>query len=113
MKYFGNQFFDKAEKANGCMILVSCANTKYCHFQGKNNCSKFITDRLQQRCHLTFLIYIFVASTQPPLNIPGIFAVRSLNVAMFGTSRQRLENILKKNFLKVLDGKSCFCVERI
>ena len=111
MKYLGNPFFDRAKIANRYMILVNSANTKCCYFQVNNNYSKFIIDRLQQLCHVTFLIYLFVTSTQPTRNIPGIFAVCSLNVTMFRTPRQHLGNILKKKYIKVLDGKVVFVLK--
>ena len=45
-------------------------------------------------------------------NIPGIFAVCSLSVAIFGTSREHLGNILKeKIFSKLLDGKVVFVLK--
>ena len=47
--------------------------------------------------------------TQLARNITGIFVECSLSVAMFGTSRQHLGNILKeKIFSKFLDGKVVF-----
>ena len=36
-------------------------------------------------------------SAQPTRNIPGIFTECSISVAMFGTSREHLGNILKEN----------------
>ena len=42
-------------QANG--VITKCR-----HFQVKIYSSKLITDRLQQRCHVTFLIYLFVTS---------------------------------------------------
>ena len=48
-------------------------------------------------------------TTKLTRSIPGILAVCSLRVAMFGTSREHLGNILKgKIFLKVLHGKVIF-----
>ena len=44
------------------MLLANGVNTKCCPFQVKINCSKLIIDRLQQRCDVTFLIYLFVTS---------------------------------------------------
>ena len=44
------------------VLLANSANTKCCPFQVNINHSKFIIDRLQQRFHVTFLIYLFVAS---------------------------------------------------
>ena len=41
-------------------LLANSANTKCRPSQVKVNCSKFIIDRLQQRCHVTLLIYLFV-----------------------------------------------------
>ena len=53
-----------------------------------------------------------IVTTQPARSIPGILAVCSLSVAMLGTSRKHLGNILKKNFfLKVLDGKVVFALK--
>ena len=47
--------------------------------------------------------------TQPARNIMGIFIECYLSVAMFGTPRQHLGNILKeKIFSKFLDGKVVF-----
>ena len=43
-------------------ILANSDNTKCRSFQVKINCSKLIIDRLQQRCDVTFLIYLFVTS---------------------------------------------------
>ena len=42
--------------------LANSANTKCRPFRVKTNCSKFIIDRLQQRCRMTFLIYLLVTS---------------------------------------------------
>ena len=51
-------------------------------------------------------------NTQPASNILGIFAVSSLNLSMFKTSREHLGNILKENiFLKVLDEKVIFVLK--
>ena len=51
-------------------------------------------------------------NSQPTRNIRGIFAVCSLSVATFGTSREHLGNILEeKIFLKVLDGKVVFVLK--
>ena len=53
-----------------------------------------------------------IDSAQPASKIPLIFAVCSLSVAMFGTTREHLGNILKeKIFLKVLDGKVVFVLK--
>ena len=50
--------------------------------------------------------------TQLARSIPGKFAVCSLSVEMFETSREHLRNILKENvFLKVLDGKDFFTLK--
>ena len=43
-------------------ILANSANTKCRPFQVKINCSKFIIDRLQSWCYLTFLFSLFVTS---------------------------------------------------
>ena len=43
-------------------LLANSDNTKCRPFEVKINCSKLIIDRLQQRCHVTFLIYFFVTS---------------------------------------------------
>ena len=49
---------------------------------------------------------------QPARNIPRIFAVCSLSIAIFGTSREHLLNILKeKIFLKRLDRKIVFVLK--
>ena len=57
-------------------------------------------------------IRILWSLTQPAHNIPGIFTVCSLRVAIFETSREHLGNILKeKIFLKVLDGKVVFVLK--
>ena len=42
--------------------LANSANTKCRPFQLKINCSKFIVDSLQQRCHVTFLNSLFLTS---------------------------------------------------
>ena len=43
-------------------ILANSVNSN-CHpFQVKINCSKFIVDGLQQRCHMSLLISLFVTS---------------------------------------------------
>ena len=53
-----------------------------------------------------------IDSAQPASKIPLIFAVCSLSVAMLGTTREHLGNILKeKIFLKVLDGKIVFVLK--
>ena len=44
------------------IILANSVNTNCRPFQVKINCSKLIIDRLQQRCDVTFLIYLFVTS---------------------------------------------------
>ena len=44
------------------IILANSANTKYRPFQVKINCSIFIIDGLQERCHITFLVSLFVTS---------------------------------------------------
>ena len=60
----------------------------------------------------TSLIETIGTVTQPARNIPGIFAECSLSVAMFGTSRELLGNILKERiFLKVLHGKVVFVLK--
>ena len=41
---------------------ANSANTKRRSFHVKINCSKFRIDRLQQLCHVIFLIYLFVIS---------------------------------------------------
>ena len=43
-------------------IQANSVITKCCPFQVKIYSSKLITVRLQQRCHVTFLIYLFVTS---------------------------------------------------
>ena len=42
--------------------LANSVNTKCRPFQVEINCSKLIIGRLQKRCHVTFLIYLFVTS---------------------------------------------------
>ena len=44
------------------IILANNASTKYRPFQVKINCSIFIIDGLQQRCHMTFLVSLFETS---------------------------------------------------
>ena len=59
-----------------------------------------------------FPVSCFSGPTQPAHNILETFPVCSLSVAMVGTSREHLENILKeKIFLKVLDGKVVFVLK--
>ena len=49
---------------------------------------------------------------QPARNIPGIFTECSLHVAMFWTSRENLDNILKENiFKKILVKKVAFVLK--
>ena len=43
-------------------MLANSANTKCRPFQVKINCSKFTIDGLQQGCHMTFLVSLFVTS---------------------------------------------------
>ena len=51
-------------------------------------------------------------TSQPGRNIPGKFAECSLNVAMFRTSREHLENILTENiFQQIVDGKVAFVLK--
>ena len=51
-------------------------------------------------------------TTQPPRNIPGIFGVCFLNLAILETFWEHLGNILKeKKFFKVLDGKVVFVLK--
>ena len=59
---------------NFVIVLANSVNANCCPFQVKNICSKFITkiyrdpyikslfiiDGLQQRCHMTWLIFLFV-----------------------------------------------------
>ena len=50
--------------------------------------------------------------SQPACNIRAIFAECSGRVTVFGTSREHLGNILRKNFLlKVLDGEVVFMLK--
>ena len=44
-------------------LLGNSGSTKCLLFQVRINCFKFIIDGLQQRCHITFLVSTFVAST--------------------------------------------------
>ena len=48
---------------NNQKLLANSASTKCRLFHVKINCSKLITDILQQRFHVTFLIFLLVAST--------------------------------------------------
>ena len=43
-------------------LLPDSANTNYRHFQVKINCSKFIIDGIQQRCHMSLLVSLFLTS---------------------------------------------------
>ena len=73
-------------------------------FQVKINCSKFIIDRLQQRCHVTFLISLFVTSTNL---LFGVFLPREINrkfqasVTERCTSLSNHSGIFPQNLLKV------------
>ena len=73
-------------------------------FQVKINCSKFIIDRLQQRCHVTFLISLFVTSTNL---LFGVFLPRENNrkfqasVTERCTSLSNHSGIFPQNLLKV------------
>ena len=44
------------------LLRANSTNTKCRPFHIKINCSKFRIDRLQQLCHVIFLIYLFVTS---------------------------------------------------
>ena len=50
-----NEIFDFNETKDS-------ANATCRSFQVKTNCPKFITDGLQQRCHMTFSVFLFVTS---------------------------------------------------
>ena len=57
------------------MLLENSASTKCRPFQVKINWSKFIIDILQQRCHMTFLIFLLVASRSLLI---GVFLPRKI-----------------------------------
>ena len=42
--------------------MVNNANTNYRRVQVKINCPKFLIGGLQQRCHMTLLVSLFVTS---------------------------------------------------
>ena len=43
-------------------VLANSGNTKCCPFQVKMNCSIFVIDGIQQRCHMTFLVSLSVTA---------------------------------------------------
>ena len=67
------------------IVLANSADTNCRPFQVKINCSKFIIDKLQQRCHMTLLVCLFVTSINllfgvfPSRKIIKILQERSIN----------------------------------
>ena len=67
------------------IVLANSADTNCRPFQVKINCSKFIIDKLQQRCHMTLLVSLFVTSINllfgvfPSRKIIKILQERSIN----------------------------------
>ena len=55
--------------------LANSANTNCRRFRVKVNCSKFIIDGLQHRCHMTLLVSFFVSSRNLLL---GVFLTRKI-----------------------------------
>ena len=96
------------EKYTACyFLLANIANTKCPPFQVMINCSKFIADRLQQRCHVTFLIYLFVTSRNL---LFGVFCQGKLlqsyenyqaSVTERCTSLSKCSGMFRQNLLKV------------
>ena len=111
-KYFLNIFLIKASQkikfnqhsTNTTNILANSANTKYRPFQVKINCSKFIIDKMQSRCDLTFLFSLFVASRNL---LFGVFLPREnsrkyqSSVTERCTSLSKCSGMFRQNLLKV------------
>ena len=57
------------------LLLANSANSNCRPFQVKSNCSKFIIDGLQQRCHMALLVSLFVASRHV---LFGVFLPRKI-----------------------------------
>ena len=85
-------------------ILANSANTECRPFQVKINCSKFIIDRLQSRCCLTFLFSLFVTLRNL---LFGVFLPRvnsrkyQANVTERCTYLSKRSGIFRQNHLKI------------
>ena len=78
----------------------------------KVNCSKFIIDRLQQQCHVTFFVYIFIT----PINLLfGVFLPRKIITILrklavnFRQVQERLAKSFKSTSEKVESIKILYC----
>ena len=85
-------------------ILANSANTKSRPFQVKIYCSKFIIDRLQSWCYLTFLFSLFVTSRNL---LFGVFLTREnsrkyqASVTERCISFNKRSGMFRQNLLKV------------
>ena len=85
-------------------LLANSANTKCRPFQVKINCSKFIINRLQQRCHVTLLISLFATSRNL---LFGVFLPRKntrkfqASVTERCTSLSKCSGMFRQNLLKI------------
>ena len=74
------------------MKLPSSGNTKCRPFYVKINCPKFRIDRLQQLCHVIFLIYLFVTSRNCyclPRDLFDLFVCSNEKLLLFGLFLRR------------------------
>ena len=89
--------------------LANSSNAKCRPFQVNINCPKFITDGLQQRCHVTFSVSLFVTSRNL---LFGVFMENYYNLTKnsrkFQTSvtercsfLSKRSGMFRQNFLKV------------
>ena len=85
-------------------ILAYSANTKCRPFQVKINCSKFIIDGLRQRCHITFLVSLFITSRNSLFGefLPRkIITILQANVTERWTSLSKRSGMFRQNISKV------------
>ena len=91
-------------------LLANSANTKCRPFQVNIICSKFVIDRLQQQCHVTFSIYLFVTSRnflfgvflpRKIITVSRKIAVNFREVSLKGVSLSKRSGMFWQNLLKV------------
>ena len=88
-----NEIFDFNETKNS-------ANAKGHSFQVKTNCPKFITDGLQQWCHITFSVFLFATLRNL---LFGVFKENYYNLTK--DSRKFRTSALKAKYSKSTWGK--------
>ena len=85
-----------------CTFNLRPVSTGKC--QVKINCSKFIIDTLQQQCHVTFLIYLFVTSRNL---LFGVFLTRAI-ITIVRKTTLNFRQVSLKNVLLSVSVLKCF-----